>query len=104
MSTIVNHESETLSGALYLTNEEIAQKLSGVVRRFIDDEGDKKSFIFEILAEELSYSELLFCSGQFILGRLEEAREMEKTSKMKKLKSLLDKLSSSSDESEEKED
>jgi hypothetical protein len=104
MSTIVNHESETLSGSLYLTNEEVAEKLSGVIRRFLDDKTQKKSLIFEIIAEELSYSELLFCTGQFILGRLEEAEEMQMTSKMKKLKSLLDKLSSSSDESEEKED
>jgi hypothetical protein len=104
MNPIVNHESDTLTGSLYLTNEEVSEKLSGVVKKFMEDTAEKKSVIFEIIAEELSYSELLFFTGQFILEKLEQAEEMKKLSEIKKLKSLLDKLSSSIDGTEQKED
>jgi len=99
-NNIVNYEAKSLPESLGLTEEQIEEKVNSVIDEYIFD-SDKEIHvkkiknvmeIFQIVAEKMSYRELVFITGHSILQFLEkeedELRKIIKKQAKKQLKNL----------------
>lgn len=86
-----NHDKGSLSEALGISEkhlDEITSKLSNLTMGVIKSDGAKPSHIAEKIANELSYSELIFVATQYIMDKIESFEEHKReiiTGALKKL-------------------
>jgi len=94
MSLVFNHEKETLSEAMGMSEkslEELATKMSEISKNFLLKDEMKKSELAEKVALELSYSELIFIATGKIIETIESALSINSPS-IEKLIDLMKKL------------
>jgi len=98
-NNMINYEAKSLPESLGLTEEQIEEKVNSVIDEYIFD-SDKEIHvkkiknvieIFQIVAEKMSYRELVFITGHSILQFLEKEVD-ERIKKTKKQAKQLKKL------------
>ncbi len=83
MSLVFNHEKETLSEAMGMSEkslEELATKMSEISKNFLLKDEMKKSELAEKVALELSYSELIFIATGKMIETIESALSINSSS------------------------
>jgi len=87
-----NHDKNSLAEALGISEkhlDEITTKLSTLTLDVIKGDGSKPSHIAEKIANELSYSELIFVATQYIMNKIESFEEYKRELVTTALKKIL---------------
>jgi hypothetical protein len=83
-----NHSAETLPKSMNLDENELYEKLNITLKKFLLEKGDQKSYIFESIVEELSFSEIVYCAGMFMLNKYTDSLDENKKTLISLLKEL----------------
>ena len=87
-----NHEAKSIAEALGISQshlEELTQKLSEIAMEVVKAGNKRPSHIAEKLAEELSYSELIFVGTQYLAEKIQTFEESRRDEILNFLKKML---------------
>lgn len=87
-----NHESKSIAEALGMSESHLAElsgKLSEIAIEVVTAGNKKPSHIAQKLAEELSYSELIFVATQYLAEKINDFEEQRKDMLSSILKKIL---------------